>query len=570
MFGLTRDFTRHEGTRMVLGVQEEIPASRILPVPSRMLTTLDISHHLRLFIKEIDMYVTLEYHVSGKKLLSHLLKGTRLTLCGLYGLLLQIMQGVEEGRLHMLSPERYALHEDYIFVEGSLPRGKVFLTYVPLQMEEPGRSLGDSLKGLVLVLMPHITELSGDGLQRLLHYCGEEDFSVNGCKELLSALFMESEEKGKGGQHADYASALQLKAEGASVERLFREQEPVNRVRLSSRDQADAQGAPEAAVANKPASGRSLPPVEEWLKSWGPVGTVGKAGRNVNEATEETKEEADEEKAVGDANKESPVRTYVMLGSVLLDALLWKFLYLDQPRGSGLLVCGAVSILLIAVCGLTWLGKWAAVWPGSKTRTRGHSEVEDEAEGLPGSRDSTKVSYFESIGFGNFSSGRGQSLPQPQPRPVAMKDSLRVERMWEGAPLAEAAAKPHYGESGPATMLLAQDKDEAKQRGQPKAMQPYLERREEGGERSEKIELNRTSFIIGRSQEVAQYVELSEGASRVHAEVFRSGGGYVLKDLDSRNGTRFRGEAMVPYKEYPLADGDTFTIINGSYTFRQH
>lgn len=98
---------------------------------------------------------------------------------------------------------------------------------------------------------------------------------------------------------------------------------------------------------------------------------------------------------------------------------------------------------------------------------------------------------------------------------------------------------------------------------------PYLERTEEGSDRREKIELNRTSFIIGRSPEVAQYMESSEGASRVHAEIFRSGGGYVLKDLDSRNGTRFRGEVMVPYKEYPLTDGDAFTIIKGNYTFHQ-
>ncbi|GGG11037.1 hypothetical protein GCM10010912_64340 [Paenibacillus albidus] len=42
----------------------------------------------------------------------------------------------------------------------------------------------------------------------------------------------------------------------------------------------------------------------------------------------------------------------------------------------------------------------------------------------------------------------------------------------------------------------------------------------------------------------------------------------MLKDLDSRNGTFFQGEAMIPYKEYPLTDGTEFTIIKGSYTFR--
>ncbi|MNB81386.1 FHA domain protein [compost metagenome] len=566
MFGLTRDFTRHEGMRMVLGVQEEISASRIHSIQSRMLTTLDIPHHLRLFIKEIDMNVTLEYHVSGKKLLSHLLKGTRLTLSALYGLLLQIVQGIEEGRLHMLSPERYALHEDYIFVEGPLQRGKVFLTYVPLQMEEPVRPLGDSLKGLILVMMPQITELRGDGLQRLLHYCGEEDFSVNGCKELLSALFMESEEEGQSGQHADYAPALHTKAEDVPVERLFWEKEPENSIRFSARDQDNAQGAPNlgTAVADKSASaGRSLPSVEDWLKSWGTAGQGVKAGRNANEMKEETKEESEDDKPVGGTDKGAPVKTYVLLGSVLLDALLWKYLYLDHPAETGLLVCGAVSVLLIAVCGLTWLGKWEAVWPGNKMRTRNRSEAEEEE--LSASRESADMPFFRGADFGGFLKGG------KQPQSASPKESLRVNPIWEGKP-AEASTKPQLGESGPATVLLVHDKNEAKQREQPRAVQPYLERKGAGTESSEgieRIELNRTSFIIGRSQEVAQYVELSEGASRVHAEVSRSGGGYVLKDLDSRNGTRFRGETMVPYKEYPLTDGDTFTIIKGSYTFRQ-
>ncbi|MNI68783.1 FHA domain protein [compost metagenome] len=54
----------------------------------------------------------------------------------------------------------------------------------------------------------------------------------------------------------------------------------------------------------------------------------------------------------------------------------------------------------------------------------------------------------------------------------------------------------------------------------------------------------------------------------MHAEILKSGGGYILKDLDSRNGTLFQGEAMIPYKEYPLTEGAVFTIVKGCYTFR--
>ncbi|MNE98049.1 FHA domain protein [compost metagenome] len=67
---------------------------------------------------------------------------------------------------------------------------------------------------------------------------------------------------------------------------------------------------------------------------------------------------------------------------------------------------------------------------------------------------------------------------------------------------------------------------------------------------------------------MAQYVEKSEGASRVHAEISRGPAGYIIKDLDSRNGTLYQGNPMIPYKEYPLTEGSVFTIIKGSYTFR--
>lgn len=97
----------------------------------------------------------------------------------------------------------------------------------------------------------------------------------------------------------------------------------------------------------------------------------------------------------------------------------------------------------------------------------------------------------------------------------------------------------------------------------------YLIREGEQGSPSERIELMLPHFVIGRSEEVAQYVEFSTGTSRAHIELARSkDGGYLIKDLGSRNGTKLNGEPMVPYKEYPLKDGDTFTIISGVYTFK--
>ncbi|MGG3742920.1 DUF6382 domain-containing protein [Paenibacillus chibensis] len=122
---------------------------------------------------------------------------------------------------------------------------------------------------------------------------------------------------------------------------------------------------------------------------------------------------------------------------------------------------------------------------------------------------------------------------------------------------------------GGATVLLGQLDPEAKSASNFSTPVCYLLREAEDASKSERIELRQQHFVIGRSEEVSQYVESSVGASRAHVELSRTeDGGYLIKDLGSKNGTRLMGEAMVPYKDYPLHDGDRFVIVKGFYTFR--
>lgn len=68
---------------------------------------------------------------------------------------------------------------------------------------------------------------------------------------------------------------------------------------------------------------------------------------------------------------------------------------------------------------------------------------------------------------------------------------------------------------------------------------------------------------------MVQCVDNSSGVSRAHVELSRSqSGGYVIKDLGSVNGTMLQGNLLAPYKEYPLADGDTFILAESVYVYR--
>lgn len=577
MFRFSRDFVRQDGVRMVLGGQEGIPASCLNPVQSRMLSSLEIPHHLRLYLKEMDLNVTLEYPVSGKKLLSHLLKGAKMTLTECFGLLLQIAQGIEDGRRHMLAPQQYALHEDYIFIEGSLQRGRVFLTYIPLLPEASQQPLGESLKRLIMAFMPGVTELRGDSLQRLLQYCGEDHFTVSGWKELLSALLTEDDGCTEpAARESD--PVIAVPGDTYRAERFFQEKNTESKGSPPPAGIGTGISAPrisETATGEGMVGGRMLQ-VNEWLKPW--ADTKG-TSRKQEYLSLESEEEAGEPE-----DQSSSAKTYVVLGCILTGALLWKYLYMDHPSGISLMICGIVSIVLLAVSMLAITRKLSLPgWIDPNLKSSGEDDPAEAggfggpggfgaglAPGVPaGGPAVSRIGAVSRGGwFGEPNPSRSISS-QPAERKGSRPDAWKPVRaaVIENDVQERQAAK---GNSMHATVLLSQEQETNPADGKSlRAGLPYLERTDEGGGQSETIDLNRTSFIIGRSPEVAQYVEKSEGASRVHAEIFRSGSGYILKDLDSRNGTKFQGEPMIPYKEYPLQEGDRFTIVKGHYTFHQ-
>lgn len=116
--------------------------------------------------------------------------------------------------------------------------------------------------------------------------------------------------------------------------------------------------------------------------------------------------------------------------------------------------------------------------------------------------------------------------------------------------------------ASPATVLL---KDLAKsEQGQADNIN-YLDKVTSSGAGFERILLSKGSFIIGRSEELAQYVERQPGVSRAHVELMILEGDCRIKDLGSRNGTKLNGELLAPYKDYPLEPGDSFTIAEVTF-----
>ncbi|MEK4853923.1 DUF6382 domain-containing protein [Paenibacillus sp. FSL H7-0756] len=570
MFGLERDFIQQDGITMLLDRSGGLSAGELNMVQARMLMTSGIPHHLRLLLREIDLKVTLEYTVARRKMLGALLKSGKLSMTEFFGLMLQIAAGMEEGQLYMLRTEQYALHEEFIFIEGPLSSGKVFLTYIPLELTDPAPKPGEALKSLIMVFMGAIQELSGDGIQRLLQYCGEEDFSPAGLKELLAVMLTEVtlhnhkvHAEGAGPAYVNLTAGTGTSA-AVTGTRIDWAQPTAGRLDEPGRERSAAAAFSHVHGDKEEQSFGSMLNPAPWMN--GTPQLKRKEGvSGVQAATGTTMRPAQAE------DKQSPYRTYLLLGALLGDALLWKFLYLNDPRTLWLAVCAGVTLILAAVCWLVWSGRLA--WGEAEEET---DALEEGPEDYNSTVRNRKLRSDQEWDFGRNPVEHHRSpapvyTPQNQEATVGKSGFTATPVGRLQAPAGMTASSPQKKEAAMATALLTREPVQATGSGIPKAGRavPYLERSDpDDGGAPERIELNRPSFIIGRSSEVAQYIEKSEGASRVHAEISRASGGYILKDLDSRNGTLLAGEAMVPYKEYPLTEGSVFTIVKGTYTFR--
>ncbi|MGN7358582.1 DUF6382 domain-containing protein [Paenibacillus sp. SAF-054] len=638
---------------MVLSRAEGIRSEELSTVELSMISAAKVPHFLPMHAKEVDLQVTLRYDITEKKMLSHMLKSERINMTEYYGLLLQVAETLEQSILYMLQPAKYALNEDYIFVDGSLQEGTLYLTYIPLEQTEGLTTLGVGLKELVTKCMASVTELSGGGVQQLLQYTTSEQFTLNGFKRLLHRLLSTESDYHTSLSPSDSASvhprpehtsanALRgagntrwnqpphsLQAEsgpglhGAEAERVSSgaHEQLLNRGRRP--DAAEEHFFPVDRKSRSQVNQEDDIVVPDFLKRWdagvpGPEGETDAADREPKSA--------------------SSRRTYIALGCLLVAALVWRMLYMSSPSSGKLILCVLLTLILAVIAFLSWTGRIL--------ESSSQAAAETSFDALPdfgssdlssGAKRSKGRLRFEVEPLTGFFRGTPKKGPQSHseidasdkepdwkwklpPAPVQagaersetgigeglnrvrsvmdgglrgsqhgnadheMTISSRNERLWNYAGVGAEAKESDPGErkegfgqktewldagKAGATVLLSRSDTGNGMASSPAAPFYYLLREGEEGLGAERIDLRQQHFVIGRSEEVSQYVESSVGASRAHVELSRSeDGGYLIKDLGSKNGTRLKGEAMVPYKEYPLQDGDQFTIVKGAYTFR--
>ncbi len=97
----------------------------------------------------------------------------------------------------------------------------------------------------------------------------------------------------------------------------------------------------------------------------------------------------------------------------------------------------------------------------------------------------------------------------------------------------------------------------------PKASVPWIEYYQVGGSRPVKLELASLPFVIGRD-EAADFPVDSSRVSRRHVMLDKQEGLFVLRDMESTNGTYVNGKRV---SEANLSDGDVVVIADFELTF---
>jgi len=79
------------------------------------------------------------------------------------------------------------------------------------------------------------------------------------------------------------------------------------------------------------------------------------------------------------------------------------------------------------------------------------------------------------------------------------------------------------------------------------------------------LDIDRRAIVIGRSRECDLVLD-DRNVSRRHAELVREGDGFVLRDLDSTNGSSVNGRRV---RTAPVASGDTILVGSTSLTLER-
>lgn len=80
------------------------------------------------------------------------------------------------------------------------------------------------------------------------------------------------------------------------------------------------------------------------------------------------------------------------------------------------------------------------------------------------------------------------------------------------------------------------------------------------------IEVTKDNFVIGKNAAAVDgVISFNKMISRVHCQITKENGKYLLTDLKSANGTYVNNVRLIPNKSYPIRNGDIIRLANSDF-----
>lgn len=609
---------------MMLTRDNPVPSEALDPHQAKMLTYNRVPHFLRLDIRELDLELSFVYDISGKRMLKQALRSMRMTSSQYFEWMLQLVRILENCRAYMLHPDHVLLHEECVFVDDQAVDGGLHVAYLPLLEPLQPRAGMDGLRRLGILLSTHVAQWKGDGFQRLVQCLSQEDNSLAEVRKLLQSLIAgtngmeaergvsqrlpegmasmsppdasigylrrpEGDNERSGPLHEPAASGPFPSAAGVPVQEgagMIREEDegtvPDTRGTPSGKSYYAAGG---AAIVTAALAWRYIymdnPGMNTLLISVGiSVGAVALGAAWISGMLPRIPEMLARRESDASSAAEGPEAS--LPGQHAGDELLrpeWMKLELQAggepasadvihpPGRHGVHLAGPDSIRLA---------------PPDAVRLAVPDAVRTAAE-----RDRQPREY------NNFPRVAGNEQ-------LSTPDGSRMDSFYAELPMHTSLLDCSGSE---ATVVLGQRPGtDTDLRGEGRCV-PYLQRfggcgglggsagaggmgipkeasavdRVHGGQphaagRDRRAAVERISlafpFVIGRSEQGVQWREAGAGVSKHHCELVQDDDGAVaIRDLGSRNGTELEGEAIIPYKLYPLQSGDRFSVAGTVFQF---
>nr|WP_269846532.1 DUF6382 domain-containing protein [Paenibacillus roseus] len=571
---------------MVLADPDGFTRTNLDELELKMLQAEEIPGLLPVEWQEIDGMISFHYKLAGKRMLTHRLQLQTFTMSDYCVLLMSVLEALENCRPFMLRTEAVMLHEDYIFIGSSWQ--EIGLVYVPVTVGASHASPHGNLMNLAVRWAAYINSVDGPALQRILQTLDKETGTWSALRKLLlemiSAPYYQDAVAAPDPQPN---TVFQIHGSDTSY--------PIPNAMLNHSPAAHPSGS-YAGSASDSVYKPFVNPSQKALSSVASHATNNAAPEQADSRMHLRAANLDEEISGGDSgpdvvSKKPRTTVIIVLLAFFAIAVVWRFVYLDDPGRHTLLISSGITLL---IAGSALLFCYAAS-KNSRHKEQADETVLNEQEagvmrhrngepGLSVTRGGNEIKsegQLSNIGHQhnaaanegknnrwNFNPDRSTNHLQSNP---SNGYGSTADNPFSMSPMESASLRTDNAVSADeATVLLAPDGRAALSQISGQMVTAYLQREFKG--QVSRVELSGGKLVIGRAAESAGYVDAGEGLSRAHLEIDRTTEGYSAKDLGSRNGSLLNGKVMVPYKVYMLKPEDQLQLAGTQgpvYAFKE-